>query len=77
MEFKFFALTVDAYMERMGVDLEEVIQKFGKGTKVIIEGHLTDTQTGEQHKTWARHTGPKTYTTIMEELVQYMQAFAQ
>lgn len=77
MEFKFFALTVSAYMERMGVDLEEVIEKFGKGTKIIIEGHLTDTQTGEQHKAWARHKGPKTYTAIMEELVQYMQKFAQ
>ena len=77
MEFKFFALTIDAFMERMGVDLDEVIDRFGKGTKIIIEGHLTDTQTGEQHKAWVRHRGPKTYAAVMEELISYMQAFSK
>lgn len=74
MEFKFFALTREAYMERMGIDLSEFVSMFGKCTKTIIEGHLTDVITGEQHKTWAGYQGVKTFAKIMDELITYMQA---
>ena len=74
MEYKFFILTLDSYMERMGVDMEEVIEKFGKQAKLIVEAHLTDINTGEQHKAWARYNGAKTFGKLMEELVVYMQA---
>ena len=77
MEYQFFVLTLDAYMERMGVDLEEVVEKFGKRTKFIVEAHLTDINTGEQHKAWARYQGAKTFGKLLEELVMYLQAYCK
>ena len=77
MEYKFFIMSVEAYMERMGVDRAEVIEKFGKLTRLIVEAHLTDITTGEQHKTWARYEGSKTYGKLMEELADYMLALSK
>ena len=77
MEYKFFIMSVEAYMERMGVDRTEVIEKFGKLTRLIVEAHLTDVNTGEQHKTWARYEGSKTYEKLMEELADYMIALSK
>ena len=75
MEIKFFALTVDDYMRRFGIDRDEAIETFGHGTQTIIEGHLTDPDTGEQHLTWARYTGPGTLDAVLDDLVYIQQYF--
>lgn len=74
MEYKFFILTLDEYMNRTGVDMEELLEMFGKRTKLIVEAHLTDIYTGEQHRSFARYEGAKTFGKLMEELAIYMQA---
>lgn len=75
MKYEFFILTLDAYMERMGIDIEEVVEKFGKRAKLIVEAHLTDINTGEQYKTWAKYESAKTFGKLMEELAVYMRAY--
>lgn len=75
MEYKFFLLTLDTYMEMTGVDKEEALEMFGKRTKLIVEGLLTDVNTREQHRSFARYDGPKTYGKLMDELATYALAF--